>query len=127
IATNDSFRDIAIRRGRMQPEDVFVVRSAPQVDRFKPGRGDPAYRKGAGTLLGYVGVIGQQEGMDILIAAVDHLVRQMGRSDVHCVIVGFGPTLDEVKADVAAHGLESHFTFTGALYGDDLLAALNAI
>ncbi|MCR8726778.1 glycosyltransferase family 4 protein [Frigidibacter sp. ROC022] len=127
IATNDSFRDIAIRRGRMKPEDVFVVRSAPQVDRFKPGPGDPAYRKGAGTVLGYVGVIGQQEGMDLLIAAVDHLVREMGRSDVHCVIVGFGPTLEEVMADVAARGLEAHFTFTGALYGDELLAALNAI
>lgn len=127
IATNGSFRDIAIRRGRMKPEDVFVVRSAPQVEKFRPGPGDPAYRKGAGTVLGYVGVIGQQEGMDLLVAAVDHLVRTMGRTDLHAVIVGFGPHLEEVKADVARRGLETHFTFTGPLYGDDLLAALNVI
>ncbi|GIT93288.1 glycosyltransferase WbuB [Jannaschia sp. AI_61] len=127
IATNGSFRDIAIRRGGMAPEDVFVVRSAPKVDIFEPGPGDPAYRKGAGTVLGYVGVIGQQEGMDLLVAAVDHLVRDMGQGDVHAVIVGFGPHLEEVQRDVASRGLEAHFTFTGALYGADLLAALNVI
>ena len=127
IATNESFRRIAIERGRMKPEDVFVVRSAPKVEIFTPGPGDPAYRKGAGTVLGYVGVIGQQEGMDLLIAALDHLVRGMGRDDVHLVIVGFGPHVDEVKRDVADRGLEAHVTFTGALYGDDLLAALNVI
>lgn len=127
IATNESFRRIAITRGRMDPQDVFVVRSAPKVEVFVPGPGDPSYRKGAGTVLGYVGVIGQQEGMDLLIAALDHLVNGMGRGDVHLVIVGFGPHVEEVQRDVTAHGLDAHVTFTGALYGDDLLAALNAI
>jgi glycosyltransferase involved in cell wall biosynthesis len=111
----------------MAPEDVFVVRSAPQVEKFRPGPGAAAYRRGAGTVLGYVGVIGQQEGMDLLVAAVDHLVRVLGRTDLHAVIVGFGPHLAAVQADVAARGLAAHFTFTGPLYGDDLLAALNAI
>jgi len=127
IATNESFRRIAMTRGRMAPEDVFVVRSAPKVENFVPGPGDPAYRKGAACVLGYVGVIGQQEGMDLLIAALDHLVRGLGRADVHLVIVGFGPHVDEVKRDVAARGLEAQVTFTGPLYGDDLLAALNVI
>lgn len=127
IATNESFRRIAIERGRMRPEDVFVVRSAPRIDKFLPGPGNPAYRKGARTVLGYVGVIGQQEGMDLLVLAVEHLVRRMGHDDLHAVIVGFGPHLDEVKADVARRGLVAHFTFTGALYGEALLEALNAV
>jgi glycosyltransferase involved in cell wall biosynthesis len=127
IATNGSFKAIAMRRGRMKDEDVFVVRSAPQIDRFRPGPGDASLRRGAATVLGYVGVIGQQEGMDLLVAAVDHLVRDMGRTDLHVLIVGFGPHLETVQADVAARGLASRFTFTGPLYGDDLLAALNAI
>lgn len=126
IATNESFRDIAIARGRMASEDVFVVRSAPQVEKFRIGPGDPAMRRGAGTVLGYVGVIGQQEGMDLLVAAADILIREMGRSDVHFIIVGFGPELPAVEADVARRGLSAHFTFTGALYGDDLLRALNS-
>lgn len=127
IATNESFRRIAIERGGMAPEDVFVVRSAPRIDKFLPGPGDPAYRKGKGTVMGYVGVIGQQEGMDLLVDAADHLIRNLGRDDVHFVIVGFGPHLPEVERDVREHGLQDYFTFTGALYGDDLLAALNAI
>ena len=127
IATNESFRQIAIQRGRMKAEDVFTVRSAPRVETFLPGPGDTTVRKGAKTVLGYVGVIGQQEGMDLLVAAIDHLIRHLGHADLHVVIVGFGPTLAEVQADVAARGLQAHFTFTGALYGDAMLAVLNAI
>lgn len=127
IATNESFRAIAIRRGKMAPEDVFVVRSAPKVEVFTPGAGDVSVRKGAGAVMGYVGVIGQQEGMDLLVAAADHLIRALGKDDVHFVIIGFGPHLDVVKADVAARGLEGYFTFTGPLYGADMLAALNAV
>lgn len=126
IATNESFRRIAVTRGGMDPADVFVVRSAPKVDRFRPGPGDPAYRKGAGTLLAWVGVIGQQEGLDLLAVAVETLVRRMGHADLHVAIIGFGPHQAAVEADVAARGLQDHFTFTGALYGDDLLAVLNA-
>ncbi|MEY3309807.1 MAG: hypothetical protein RLZZ413_3845, partial [Pseudomonadota bacterium] len=60
IATNESFRAIAIRRGRMRPEDVFTVRSAPRIEKFELRAPDMAVKKGAKTLLGYVGVIGQQ-------------------------------------------------------------------
>ena len=126
IATNESFREIAHRRGKMRPEDVFVVRSAPKIEKFEIRPADPAMRHGAGTVLGYVGVIGQQEGMDLLVAAADHLINRLGRRDVHFLIVGFGPEVPNVEADVAARGLTDWFTFTGALYGDDLLRVLNS-
>ena len=125
IATNESFREIAIRRGKMSPDDVFVVRSAPKIEKFEIRPGDPALKKGAKTLLGYVGVIGQQEGMDLLVAAADYLIRDMGYDDVHFAIVGFGPEVPAVQKDVAARGLDRWFTFTGALYNEDLLAVLN--
>ena len=126
IATNESFREIALRRGKMRPEDVFVVRSAPKIDKLESRPADPAMRKGAGTVLGYVGVIGQQEGMDLLVAAAEHLIRDLKRDDVHFLIVGFGPEVPTVKADVAARGLEAYDSFTGALYGEELLRALNS-
>ncbi|MGB7270930.1 MAG: glycosyltransferase family 4 protein, partial [Albidovulum sp.] len=126
IATNQSFRDIALRRGKMDAEDVFIVRSAPKIEKFEIRPADPEMRKGAATVLGYVGVIGQQEGMDLLVAAADHLIRDLGRADVHFLIVGFGPEVPTVEADVVARGLSAHFTFTGALYGEDLLRALNS-
>ena len=127
IATNESFRAIALRRGRMVPEDVFVVRSAPRIETFLPGPGVTAHRKGAATVMGYVGVIGQQEGMDLLVAAADHLIRKLDQRDVHFVIVGFGPQVPEVERDVKARGLERYFTFTGALYGEAMLEVLNSI
>lgn len=126
IATNESFRAIAHRRGRMHPDDVFVVRSAPKIEKFAIGPADPAIRKGAGTVLGYVGVIGQQEGMDLLVAAADYLIRGLGRSDVHFLIVGFGPEVPMVQADVSRRGLQDYFTFTGPLYDEGLLRALNS-
>ena len=127
IATNESFRRIAVTRGKMKPDDVFIVRSAPRIENFLPGPGDRAYRKGAAAVMGYVGVIGQQEGMDLLVLAADHLIHRRGHPDVHFVIVGFGPHLDEVKRDVTARGLDAYFTFTGALFAADMLAALNAV
>ena len=126
IATNESFRAIALRRGKMADADVFTVRSAPRVEKFEIRPADPAHKKGAAILMGYVGVIGQQEGMDLLVEAADQLIRKRGYTDVHFAIVGFGPHLPVVEQDVKSRGLDPYFTFTGALYGDDLLAVLNA-
>ncbi|WP_295513088.1 glycosyltransferase family 4 protein [uncultured Sulfitobacter sp.] len=126
MATNDSFRAIAMTRGKMDPSDVFTVRSAPKTEQFLPATGDATYRKGAETLVGYVGVIGQQEGMDLLVRAADHLVNALHK-DVHFLIIGFGPARRDMMQDVTDRGLTKHFTFTGALYGPDLLDALNAI
>jgi glycosyltransferase involved in cell wall biosynthesis len=127
ISTNESFRRIALERGGKNPADVFVVRSAPRLEAFVPGPADPSVRKGARLVLGYVGVIGQQEGMDLLVAAVDRLVRDFGHADLQVAIVGFGSALGDMKADVARRGLEDRFTFHGALFGEDLVRVLNSI
>ena len=126
IATNESFARIARDRGGMAPEDVFVVRSAPKVETFVPGPGDPEWRR-AGTMLGWIGIIGQQEGLDLLVEAVGHLVRGLGHADVHVLVIGFGPHREAVERMVAEAGLDAHFTFAGALYGEKMLGALNAI
>jgi glycosyltransferase involved in cell wall biosynthesis len=124
IATNESFRRIALGRGGMAPDDVFVVRSAPRVETFVPGPGDLKHRR-ARTVLGWIGIIGQQEGLDLMVEAVGHLVA--AGHDVHCVVVGFGPHLPAIEALVAERGLGDRITFTGALYGAEMLAALNAV
>jgi len=122
MATNESFRRIALTRGRMAEEDVFVVRSAPRVENFRPR---PGARPDDGIIrIGYVGVIGQQEGMDLLAQAAEHLVRRLGHEKVRFEIVGFGPHLETVKDRIEGRGLSEHVTFHGALYGEDLLAVL---
>jgi glycosyltransferase involved in cell wall biosynthesis len=125
IATNDSFAAIATGRGGMAAEDVFVVRSAPRLESFRVGPPEPRLKAGARHLVAWVGVIGQQEGLELLVAAADHLVRGLGRGDVRFAVIGFGPHAPAIEAEVAARGLGCHFTFTGPQYGDDLLAWLN--
>lgn len=125
IATNESYAEIARRRGGMAAEDVFIVRSGPKIDKLEIRPPKPELKQGARFLIGYVGVIGQQEGLDLLVAAAAHLTGPLGRKDVHFGIVGGGPALDEVKAEVKAKGLEPFFTFTGRASNDLLLDMLN--
>ena len=125
IATNESYAEIARRRGGMKAEDVFVVRSGPKIEKLELRAPKPELKKGAKYLIGYVGVIGQQEGLDLLVESAEHLIRRMGRTDVHFGIVGGGPALEEIQADVAARGLDGYFTFTGRAPDDLLLDMLN--
>ncbi len=125
IATNESYRDIAIHRGGMAPEDVFVVRSGPRLDRLEIRPPRPELKRGKRHLIGYVGVIGHQEGLDLLLAAAHHLIRVMGRRDVHFGIVGGGPHLETVRRTCTDMCLSEHFTFTGRAPEEVLLDTLN--
>ncbi|HJY79072.1 MAG TPA: glycosyltransferase, partial [Burkholderiales bacterium] len=90
IATNESYRRIAIERGGMPPERVFVVRSGPSLERLKILPPDERLKRGRRFLVGYVGVMGRQEGIDYLLRAARHIVRDLGRADVHFGLVGGG-------------------------------------
>ena len=125
IATNNSYREIAISRGGMDPDKVFVVRSGPKIERLKIMPPTPTLKMGRQFLVGYVGVIGQQEGIDLLLEAVVHIVRDLGRDDVHFGIVGGGPALEEMQQLATTLGMETNVTFTGRVSDDELLAMLN--
>jgi len=92
IATNESYRRIAINRGAMKPERVFVVRSGPSLDRLTAMPADPTWRHGRRFMVGYVGVISKLEGLDLLLAAINHIVRKRRRTDIQFVVVGSGPS-----------------------------------
>ncbi|MCX7677483.1 MAG: glycosyltransferase family 4 protein, partial [Alteraurantiacibacter sp.] len=113
IATNQSYRQIAIARGRMDPDKVFVVRSGPDLSRLKRVDPVPAWKRGKDFLVGYVGVMGDQEGIDLLIEAAAHLVHAKGRRDIQFVLVGGGPSLPRLRELAAHKGLEDFIHFTG--------------
>lgn len=125
IATNESYRRIAIERGGMDPNRVFVVRSGPKLDRLKILPPTPALKKGRRYLVGYVGVMGKQEGIDYLLKAAQHIVHVLKRDDVHFGLVGGGTSLQEMKQYAADLGVADHVTFTGRVPDADLLAMLN--
>jgi glycosyltransferase involved in cell wall biosynthesis len=125
IATNHSYRRIAIERGGMDPDKVFVVRSGPSLERMKIVPPVEALKKGRRYLVGYVGVMGKQEGIDFLLRAAAHLVHGLGRSDVHFGLVGGGTSLDEMKALAHQLGVAEYVSFAGRVSDGALLAMLN--
>ncbi len=124
IATNESYKAIAVARGHMDPDKVFVVRSGPNLDKIRPGPPKPALKQGKRFLIGYVGVIGRQEGLDLLVESAAWL-RAEGRDDVHYGIVGGGPELEAIRAYAAEKNVGDLFTFTGRAPDDVLMDMLN--
>ncbi len=125
IAPNESYRRIAIERGRMPPERVFVVRSGPSLERMKLLPPNERLKRGRRYLVGYVGVMGKQEGIDYLLRAARHIVLDRGRSDVHFGLVGGGTSLEEMKALAQELGIADFVSFTGRVPDDEMLALLN--
>ncbi len=127
IATNESYRRIAIERGGMDPAHVHVVRSGPDLSRLRLVPPVETWKNGRAHMVGYVGVMGEQEGIDLLIDAVDHLVRKWGREDIQFVLVGGGPALADLEALTAARGLADFITFTGRAPDKDLFEVLSTM
>jgi len=125
IATNESYKRIAIERGGMDPQKVFVVRSGPSLERMKIQPPDASLRHGRKHLVGYVGVMGKQEGIDLLLQAVRHIVRDLKRDDIHFGLVGGGTSLEELRTLARELGVEDYVTFTGRVPDAELLAVLN--
>ena len=125
IATNQSYRRIALERGGMDPDRVFVVRSGPSLERMKIVPPVEALKRGRKYLVGYVGVMGRQEGLDLLLEAVAHIVHRMNRCDVQFGLVGGGTSLAETKALARELAVADYVTFTGRVPDGELLAMLN--
>jgi glycosyltransferase involved in cell wall biosynthesis len=125
IATNETFKEIAVARGGMDPDQVFIVRSVPDLSRFKRVEPNTALKNGRKHLIGYVGIMGAQDGVDLLIDAMDTLVNTDGRQDIQCTIVGSGTELEKLEAMTRARGLTDYVTFTGFLSGAPLLSAFS--
>ncbi|MGH8290953.1 MAG: glycosyltransferase family 4 protein [Steroidobacteraceae bacterium] len=125
IATNESYRRIALERGHMPPEKVFVVRSGPSLERLRILPPVPQLKRGRKYLVGYVGVMGAQEGIPYLIEAARHIVRELGREDVHFVLVGGGPALDAMRRLTLQQRLDAHVEFLGRVPDEKLLEVLN--
>jgi glycosyltransferase involved in cell wall biosynthesis len=122
IATNESYRRIAIARGRKSPEDVFVVRSAPDTSRFRSVDPDPALKRGKEFLLVYLGVMGPQDGVDHALRAL--AVLQTQRRDWHAIFVGEGdarPAMMRLADELQVTDVE----FTGRIPDDELVRILS--
>jgi glycosyltransferase involved in cell wall biosynthesis len=126
VTTNESHRRIAVERGGVAADDVFVVRSGPDLERLSVYPPDPAWRRGKRHLLVYLGEICKQDGVDHLIRALKLLRDELGRDDVHCVLVGGGPHQPSIKAYADEIGAADLCTFTGRVSDEDLCRILSS-
>ena len=113
ISTNESYREVAIRRGKMKPERVHVVRSAPDLSRFVRVPEEPELRRGKRFLACYLGVMGPQDGVDYALRAIARLRDELGRDDVHTTFIGSGDAFDDLVALSHELGLQDVVEFTG--------------
>lgn len=111
LSVNDSYREVALTRGRRRPEDVLVVRTGPDLTRFVATDPDPSLKRGRAHLLSYVGVMGPQDGVDHAIRALARL--QQRRQDWHAIFMGDGEVLDDMRALAAELDLSDRIEFTG--------------
>jgi len=124
MSTNNSYREIAINRGGMCEQDVFVVRNGPDPNTFKPVSPNPARKLGKRYLVGYVGNMDAQEGLDILVDVALRF-KNNGRRDLHFTCVGGGPGLTKLRQLVSDKNLNDMITFTGRISDAELLEVLS--
>ncbi len=120
IATNESFKDVAMGRGHRAGDDVTVVRSGPRADTMRRSRPDPSTRNGRRYLCAYLGIMGPQDGVDLVLRTAEVLVHHRQRRDIHFALMGFGDCFDDLQTLTKELYLEDHVTFTGRA-DDDMI------
>lgn len=120
ISPNPAYREVALRRGGVPREHTAVVMSTPDARQMRRGIRDVELRGNARHLVCYVGIMGPQDGVDSLLAAIDAYVHQIGRTDTRFALLGFGDSLDQLRADCTRRGLDPWVTFTGRVDHEEL-------
>ena len=124
MSTNNSYREVALKRGGLAEDCVFVVRNGVDREKFKPVAPNPVRKRGKSFLVGYVGNMSTQEGLDILVEVALRL-KNTGRTDVQFTCIGGGPGLPELRKLVEVRNVGDLVTFTGRIPDDELLEILS--
>lgn len=125
FVTNESYKRIAIERGGMDEDNVWVLRSGPRLERLKIVPPKPQIKRGKKFMVGYLGVIGQQEGIEYMLDAARYIREEIGRNDIFWGIVGGGPHLAQLRRRCSEMGLDDIVEFTGRVSDEMLLDYLN--
>ena len=125
VATNASYAQIAVRRGRKSPRDVAVVRTGPDPDRLHRKSAVPALRRDRPHLVAYIGVMGPQDGVDLAVRAAAHVVHDLGRKDVSFTFMGAGDSYEQVVALRDELGLQDYVELPGRVPDDTVVDVLS--
>jgi glycosyltransferase involved in cell wall biosynthesis len=126
IATNESYKQIQIQRGGRKPETIFVVRNGPNGRRMRMAQPSQRLRDMQKTILIYIGSLNPQDGVDYLLRSLKHLLYDLKRDDFHCVIMGNGDSLGDLRTLAKDLKLNGQVELTGSISDDELEANLAA-
>jgi glycosyltransferase involved in cell wall biosynthesis len=126
IATNESYKQTQIRRGKRAPETIFVVRNGPDKLRLTQAVPSPRLRSKNRCILVYIGSLNPQDGVDYLLRSLHHLLHTLKRDDFYCVIMGSGDSLEDLRSLARELRLDQHVELTGFVSEEDLHANLAA-
>jgi glycosyltransferase involved in cell wall biosynthesis len=125
IMTNESYRAIDIQRSAIDPDKVFVVRNGPDLERVRLVEPDQSLIRMGKTILGYVGAMNPQDGLDHLLRALQHLVHDLKRTDFFAVLIGDGDSREELESEAVKLGIANQVMFTGFVPEEDMLRYLS--
>jgi len=120
IATNESYKKIEMERDRVPESRIMVVRNGIELQDLPSAEPDPALRPAGKTIIGYIGVMGFQDGVDYLLRALGHLVRDLGRTDFFCVLVGGGDAFPDLKSLAEQQHISEQILFTGMVHHSEV-------
>ena len=127
ISTNESYAEVARTRGRVEQRAVFVVRNGPDLQRFdRPVAPEAIRRDDAEIVVGYLGNMNAQDGVDYLLDAAKELLADATIPPLRFVMIGGGASQPALVARTVAEGLADRILFTGRVPDDRLLALLKA-
>jgi glycosyltransferase involved in cell wall biosynthesis len=126
IATNESYKAVHIERAGKDPSTIFVVRNGPAEGRMKIVEPNPALRAMNKSILCYIGSLNPQDGVDYLLRSLHHVVHKLKRDDFHCVIMGNGDSLEDLRNLAQQLKLNGHVNLAGFVSEEDLRANLAA-
>ena len=125
ISTNDSYREVVLGRDGVDPAGVTVVRTGPDLNRLRRTAADPTLRGSAPHLAAYLGVMGPQDGVDLVLELAEHVVHRLGRRDITFTLIGSGDCFDDLVALSDRLDLSDFVTFTGRIPDEDVCAILS--
>lgn len=126
ISTNESYRELALSRGNKSESDVTVIRSGPDLSKFYEVTPNPIYRNGRKYLVGYVGVMGEPEGLDYLLEIISIIVHHHNVKDIHFMLIGDGPVFSELQSLSKSLKIEDFVEFTGRLPDKEMIERLSS-
>jgi glycosyltransferase involved in cell wall biosynthesis len=125
IVTNESYKQMAMDRGGVPKERVTIVRNGLELERRHSAPEESLSKKGK-TIIGYVGVMGFQDGVEYLLRALRHLIDDLGRSDFYCVLIGTGDAWPKLRAFAKELKLDEYVWFTGFVPNEKMQSCLRA-